>query len=76
MENRLWNGRLSDPNRQNLNSWCPDQEVLREGLDNMLIKLIEKIDIDLLQCMLTAKLVDLVMDFVGDPIPFVVFSVV
>jgi hypothetical protein len=68
--------RFGDSDGKNLDAWRPRAKVLVEGLDEFLVELVEDVDVDLLQGVLGAELVDLVVQLVSDPELLIILSVV
>ena len=74
--NTLGDVGLGNPNGEDLNTWSPILQILVESLDEFFVKFVENIDVEVLEGVLGAELVDLVVKFIGDPILLVVLGVV
>ena len=69
----LW---LGDSDREDFYSWRPGLQVFIERRDECFVEFVEDVDVDLLERVFGAKLVDLVMKLVSNPELFVLFRVV
>jgi len=72
----LRDGGLGHADRNDLDTRRPFHRVYLKDLLQVLIKLVKLVDVDLVECVSRAELVDLVMNFVVDPSAVIVDRVV
>ncbi len=72
----FWDVGFGDSDWKDLNSWDPNLKIFIERAHKLLIKFVENVDVDFLKGVLGAELIDLMVDFVGNPELFVVFCII
>ena len=72
----LWDVGFGYSDRKDLDSWGPNLKIFVERFHELLIKFVENVNVNFLKRMFGAELIDLMVDFVGDPELFIVFCII